>query len=70
MPKSCFPVSKVQTLFSPISIPDKNTCELRNNVNPTSKKLKISRFLDVYVPTKKHEKSGRKTIHHEPVHLR
>ena len=41
--QSCFPVN-----FSsqPILIPNKNTHELRNNVNPTSKKLKFSRVLD------------------------
>ena len=46
MLKSCFPVNnKVQTIFTPILIPDKNTCELGSNVNPMSKKLKFSLFL-------------------------
>ena len=41
-------------MFTPILIRDKNTRELRNNVNPMSKKLKFSRFfLTFYVPTKK-----------------
>ena len=31
--------NKVQTTFTPIWIPDKNNQELKNNVNPTSKKL-------------------------------
>ena len=33
--------NKVQTKLTPIWIPDKNSQELRNNVNPTSKKIKI-----------------------------
>ena len=38
MPQSWFPVNyKVQTMLTPISIPDKNTRELRNNVNLKSK---------------------------------
>ena len=45
MPQGCFPGNnKVQTTFTPILMPDKNTRELRNNVNPTSKKLEISGF--------------------------
>ena len=41
-----FPANNnVQIMFTPIFISDKNT-ELRNNVNPNSKKLKISRFMD------------------------
>ena len=31
-------------MFTPILIPDKNTYKLRNNVNPTSQKLKTSRL--------------------------
>ena len=70
MLKSCFQVNnEVQTTFTPILIPDKNTRELRNNVNPTSKKLKFSRFLDVLCSNKKPRKSGRKTIQHESVHV-
>ena len=66
----CFPVNnEVQIMFTPILIPDKNTRELRNNVNPTSKKFKFSRFLDFLCSDKKPWKSGRKTIHHEPVHV-
>ena len=50
MPKSWFPVNyKVQTVFTPISIPDKNTRELRNNVNPKSKKLKFSRLFELFM---------------------
>ena len=50
MPKSWFPVNyKVQTVFPPISIPDKNTRELRNNVNPKSKKLKFSRLFGLFM---------------------
>ena len=30
-------------------MPDKNTRELRNNVNPTSKKLEISGFQQVFM---------------------
>ena len=41
--------TKVQTTFTPILIPDKNTRELRNNVNPTSKKLEISGFHGVFM---------------------
>ena len=41
MLQGCFPGNnKVQTMFTPILMPNKNTRELRNNVNPTSKKLK------------------------------
>ena len=41
----CFPGNnQVQTTFTPILIPDKNTRELRNIVNPMSKKLEISGF--------------------------
>ena len=33
-------------MFTPIFISDKNTRELRNNVNPMSKKLKSLRLMD------------------------
>ena len=47
MPESRFPVNnKVHFTFTPISIPNKNTRELGNTVNPTSLKLFL-RFLDV-----------------------
>ena len=70
MLQECFPDNiKVQTTFTPILMPDKNNEELRNNVNPTSKKLKFSGFLTVLCSEKKPRKSGRKTIHHEPVHV-
>ena len=70
MLQGCFPDNiKVQTTFTPILMPDKNTRELRNNVNPTSKKLEISGFHGVFMFWKKTSKSGRKTIHHEPVHV-
>ena len=50
MLQGCFPDNnKVQTTFTPILMPDKNTRELRNNVNPTSKKLKISGFHGVFM---------------------
>ena len=60
--QSWFPVkNKVQTTFKPILIPDKNTREIRNNVNPTSKKLKFSRVLDLLCSYKKtFEKVGEK----------
>ena len=49
MLQGCFPDNiKVQTTFTPILMPDKNTRELRNNVNPTSKKLEISGFHGVF----------------------
>ena len=48
--------NKVQTAFTPILKPDKNTCELGNNVNPTGKKLQFSPFWTF----KKASKSGRK----------
>ena len=49
-------------MFTPILMPDKNTHELGNNSNPTSKKLKFSRFflLFLFVRTKKIEKVGEK----------
>ena len=70
MVQSWFPVNnKVQTTFKPILIPDKNSPKLRNKVNPVSKKLKFSRFWTFLCSDKKPGKSGRKTIHHEPVHV-
>ena len=70
MLKGCFPGNnKVQTMFAPVSMPNKNTRELRNNVNPTSKKLKNSGFHGVFMFWQKRFESGRKTIHHEPVHV-
>ena len=66
----CFPVNnEVQPTFTPVLIPAKNTRELRNNVNPTSKKFNLLRFLDFLCSDKKSSKSGRKTIHHKPVHV-
>ena len=56
-------------MFTSISLPKKNTSELRNNVNLTSKKLKISVFLEFLYSDKKPSKSGSKTIHHEAVHV-
>ena len=57
MLQGCFPDNiKVQTLFTPILMPDKNTHELRNNVNPTSKKLEISGFHGVLTLRKVGEK--------------
>ena len=48
-------------MFTPILMPDKNSRELRNNVNPTSKKVKIFTILDLfYVPTKNLGKVGEK----------
>ena len=68
MPQGCFPGNnKVQTMFTPILMPDKNTRVLRNNVNPTSKKLEIS--WSFYILTKNPSKSWRKTVHHEPVRV-
>ena len=50
MPQWCFPGNdKVQTMFTPTFMSDKNTRELRNNVNTTSKKLKISGFHGVFM---------------------
>ena len=50
MLQECSPDNiKVQTTFTPILMPDKNTRELRNNVNPTSKKLEISGFHGVFM---------------------
>ena len=57
-------------MFTPILIPNKNSHDLGNNVNPTNRKLKLSSFLILFVLTKKKTcKSVRKTIHHEPVHV-
>ena len=65
MLQSWFPVkkNKVQTTFSRILIPDKNTRELRNNVDPTSKKLEFSRVLDFYALTKNLRKNRGKSNH-------
>ena len=50
MLQGCFPGNnKVQTMFTPILMPDKNTHELRNNLNPASKKLEISGFRGVFM---------------------
>ena len=50
MLQGCFPDNiKVQTTFTPILMPDKNTRELKNNVNSTSKKLEISGFHGVFM---------------------
>ena len=50
MLQGCFPGNnKVQTIITPILMPDKNTRELRNNVNPTSKKLEILGFHGVFM---------------------
>ena len=61
--------NKVQTMFTPIWIPDKNSRVLINNVNPTSKKLEFSRFCTFLCSVKNLGKVGEKTIHHEPVHV-
>ena len=55
MLQSCFPVTnEVQTTLTPIFIPDNNTHELRNNVNPTNKKFNFLRFfLDFLCSDKK-----------------
>ena len=50
MLQGCFPDNnKVQTTFTPILMPNKNTRELRNNGNLTSKKLEISGFHGVFM---------------------
>ena len=56
-------------MFTSNLIPNKNTRELRNKVNPTSKKLQFSRFWTFLCLNKKPSKIGRKTIHHELVHV-
>ena len=54
MLQSWFSVNnKVQNMFTPILIPNKNTCELRNNINPMSKKLKFSGVWDFLCSDKK-----------------
>ena len=62
MLQSYFPVNNmVQTMFTPILIPDKHTNELRINVNPISKKLKFLRFIDFFMfQQKKLGKVGEK----------
>ena len=46
----CFPGNnKVQTTFTPTLMSYKNTRELRNNVNTTSKTLKVSGFHGVFM---------------------
>ena len=40
-------------MFTHILIPSKNTHELRNNVNPTSKKFNFPRFFDFLCSDKK-----------------
>ena len=61
MLQSWFPLkNKVQTVFTPILIPNKNTRELRNNINQTSKKLEFSRFLNFLCSDKKPSKKWEK----------
>ena len=68
--QSCVPGNnKVQTMFTPILIPDKNTRKLRNVVNLMSKMFNLSFLFLFLCSDKKPSKSGRKTIHHEPVHV-
>ena len=59
MLQSCFN-NKVRTLYTHVLIQDKNTHELKNNVNPKGKKLNFSRFFTFYVPTKDLGKVGEK----------
>ena len=59
----CFPVNnKVQTTFTLILVSDKNKCELVDNLNQTSKKLKLLCFffLLFYVRTINLGKVGEK----------
>ena len=55
------------------NIPNKNTPELRNNVNLSSKKFDFSGFFGVFFyflcSDKKNLKKWEKTIHHESVHV-
>ena len=61
MLQSCFLANnEVQTMFTPNTIPDKNTREFRNNVNPTNKKFNFSRFWTFYVLEKNLAKVGEK----------
>ena len=49
-PQSCFQVNnEVQTMFTPIVIPDKNTRELRYNVNPTDKKFNFFTIFGLFI---------------------
>ena len=47
-------------MFTPILKPNKNTRELKNNVNLTCKKLNFLFFWTFYVPTKNLGKVGEK----------
>ena len=61
MLQSWFPLTnKVQTTFTPILIPNKNTRELRNNIYPRIKKFEFSRFLDFLCSDKKPSKKWEK----------
>ena len=59
-----FPVkNKVQSMFTPISISDKNTRELRKDINPKdiTKQLEFSRFFGLLILGQKtFEKVGEK----------
>ena len=58
-------------MYTQILIPNKNTRELRNNVNPALKSsIFYAFFFTFYVPTKKNLKKWEKNNHHEPVHVR
>ena len=60
---------KVQAMFTTILIPDINTRELENNINPTSKKLIFLPFLLLFLVRTKSLEKWEKKIYHEPVHV-
>ena len=68
--KLCFPsIFQVQTVLTPFSRPDKHAELLKIYLKPPIKKLKFS-TLDAKSDLRfKIHKSGRKIIHHEPVHV-
>ena len=68
--KSCFSsIFKVQTVFTPISRPDKHAELLKKYFKPLVKKLKFSTLVAKFVLRFKVHLDGRKIIHHEPVHV-
>ena len=62
-------MNEVEGMCTPVFKPVKHTHELRSNVNAMNKKLKTSVKWNSLCPDKKLEKSGRKVIHHKPVHV-
>ena len=68
--KLCFPsIVKMQTVFTTISRPDKHAELLKICFKPLVEKLTFFTLVSKSDFRLKFTKSGRKIIHHEPVHV-